>query len=160
MKKITAISSRGTTRGTPLTPHLYTQRHYVVAKGGNTLDCIKKVLRLEDLPQWVARGYGIRMSGKGVAPSLIDNAARQLGFPVGPLQLVDETSIDLGAKIARATRAAMGDDYPDGAVDEVIFWMEDEATKLFRRYVELGGTRRHDIETLLAKRAQFFGAIQ
>ncbi|MDR9393285.1 MAG: 3-hydroxyacyl-CoA dehydrogenase NAD-binding domain-containing protein [Roseovarius sp.] len=69
---------------------------------------------------------GIRMVAEGVAPALIDNAARQLGFPVGPLQLVDETSIDLGAKIARATRAAMGDDYPDDAVDEVIFWMEGE----------------------------------
>jgi 3-hydroxyacyl-CoA dehydrogenase/enoyl-CoA hydratase/3-hydroxybutyryl-CoA epimerase len=69
---------------------------------------------------------GIRMVAEGVAPALIDNAARQLGFPVGPLQLVDETSIDLGAKIARATREAMGDAYPDGAVDEVIFWMEGE----------------------------------
>ncbi|MEO0567327.1 MAG: 3-hydroxyacyl-CoA dehydrogenase NAD-binding domain-containing protein [Pseudomonadota bacterium] len=69
---------------------------------------------------------GIRMVAEGVTPALIDNAARQLGFPVGPLQLVDETSIDLGAKIARATRAAMGDEYPDGAVDEVIFWMEGE----------------------------------
>ena len=69
---------------------------------------------------------GIRMVAEGVAPALIDNAARQLGFPVGPLQLVDETSIDLGAKIARATKAAMGDDYSDEAVDEVIFWMEGE----------------------------------
>ncbi|WP_050664034.1 3-hydroxyacyl-CoA dehydrogenase NAD-binding domain-containing protein, partial [Roseovarius tolerans] len=69
---------------------------------------------------------GIRMVAEGVAPALIDNAARQLGFPVGPLQLVDETSIDLGAKIARATKSAMGDAYPDAAVDEVIFWMEGE----------------------------------
>ncbi|WP_417733624.1 3-hydroxyacyl-CoA dehydrogenase NAD-binding domain-containing protein [Roseovarius sp.] len=69
---------------------------------------------------------GIRMVAEGIAPALIDNAARQLGFPVGPLQLVDETSIDLGAKIARATKAAMGADYPDEAVDEVIFWMEGE----------------------------------
>lgn len=69
---------------------------------------------------------GIRMVAEGVAPALIDNAARQLGFPVGPLQLVDETSIELGARIARATRAAMGADYPDEAVDEVIFWMEGE----------------------------------
>ena len=69
---------------------------------------------------------GIRMVSEGVAPALIDNAARMLGFPVGPLQLVDETSIDLGAKIARATKAAMGNAYPDGAVDEVIFKMEDQ----------------------------------
>ncbi|MGH1464954.1 MAG: 3-hydroxyacyl-CoA dehydrogenase NAD-binding domain-containing protein [Cognatishimia sp.] len=69
---------------------------------------------------------GLRMVGEGVAPALIDNAAQLLGFPVGPLQLVDETSIDLGAKIARATKAAMGEAYPDGAVDEVVFWMEDQ----------------------------------
>ncbi|MFP4406300.1 3-hydroxyacyl-CoA dehydrogenase NAD-binding domain-containing protein [Rhodosalinus sp.] len=68
---------------------------------------------------------GIRMVGEGVAPALIENAARQLGFPVGPLQLVDETSIDLGVKIAKATKAAMGDAYPDDAVDEVVFWMAD-----------------------------------
>ena len=67
---------------------------------------------------------GMRMVQEGVAPALIDNAARMLGFPVGPLQLVDETSIDLGAKIARATKAAMGDAYPDATVDEIIFWME------------------------------------
>ncbi|MEE2945934.1 MAG: 3-hydroxyacyl-CoA dehydrogenase NAD-binding domain-containing protein [Pseudomonadota bacterium] len=69
---------------------------------------------------------GLRMTGEGVAPALIDNAAQLLGFPVGPLQLVDETSVDLGAKIARATKAAMGDAYPDEAVDEVIFFMEGE----------------------------------
>ena len=69
---------------------------------------------------------GMRMVKEGVAPALIDNAARMLGFPVGPLQLVDETSIDLGAKIARATKAAMGNAYPDDEVDEIIFFMEGE----------------------------------
>ncbi len=66
---------------------------------------------------------GIRMVGEGVSPALIDHAAQLLGFPVGPLQLVDETSIDLGVKIAKATKAAMGEAYPDDAVDEVLFWM-------------------------------------
>ncbi|WP_022706597.1 3-hydroxyacyl-CoA dehydrogenase NAD-binding domain-containing protein [Paracoccus zeaxanthinifaciens] len=68
---------------------------------------------------------GIRMVGEGVNPTLIENAAKMMGMPLGPLQLVDETSIDLGVKIAKATRAAMGDAYPDGAVDEVIFAMAD-----------------------------------
>ncbi len=75
---------------------------------------------------------GIRMVAEGVTPALIDNAARQLGFPIGPLQLIDETSIELGAKIARATRAAMGQEYPDEAVDDVIFWMEEQG-RLGRR---------------------------
>jgi len=69
---------------------------------------------------------GIRMVAEGVQPALIENAAKQLGMPLGPLQLVDETSVDLGVKIAKATKAAMGDVYPDGAVDEVLFWMADE----------------------------------
>jgi 3-hydroxyacyl-CoA dehydrogenase/enoyl-CoA hydratase/3-hydroxybutyryl-CoA epimerase len=68
---------------------------------------------------------GLRMVGEGVAPALIENAARQVGMPLGPLQLVDETSIDLGLRIAKATKAAMGDAYPDGAVDSVLFAMAD-----------------------------------
>ncbi|OBY28172.1 3-hydroxyacyl-CoA dehydrogenase NAD-binding domain-containing protein [Leisingera sp. JC1] len=68
---------------------------------------------------------GLRMITEGVSPVLIDNAARQLGFPVGPVQLTDETSIDLGAKIARATKAAMGAAYPESPADDLIFWMEE-----------------------------------
>lgn len=69
---------------------------------------------------------GIRMVGEGVNPTLIENAAKLMGMPLGPLQLVDETSIELGVKIARATRAAMGDAYADGDVDAVIFRLADE----------------------------------
>jgi 3-hydroxyacyl-CoA dehydrogenase / enoyl-CoA hydratase / 3-hydroxybutyryl-CoA epimerase len=69
---------------------------------------------------------GIRMVAEGVEPALIENAAKLVGMPLGPLQLVDETSIDLGVKIARATKAAMGADYPDEAVDHVLFWMADQ----------------------------------
>ena len=69
---------------------------------------------------------GMRLVREGTAPALVDNAARLLGFPVGPLQLVDETSLDLGAKIAKATKAGMGDAYPDDDVDEVVFWMVEQ----------------------------------
>jgi len=69
---------------------------------------------------------GIRMVAEGVEPALIENAAKLVGMPLGPLQLVDETSIDLGVKIAKATRLAMGDAYPDAAVDTVLFAMADQ----------------------------------
>ncbi|MEJ6397270.1 3-hydroxyacyl-CoA dehydrogenase NAD-binding domain-containing protein [Yoonia sp. 208BN28-4] len=69
---------------------------------------------------------GIRMVREGVEPALIENAAKLVGMPLGPLQLTDETSIDLGVKIAKATKAAMGADYPNDEVDEVLFWMFDE----------------------------------
>jgi 3-hydroxyacyl-CoA dehydrogenase / enoyl-CoA hydratase / 3-hydroxybutyryl-CoA epimerase len=63
---------------------------------------------------------GVRMVAEGVTPALIENAAKQLGFPLGPLQLVDETSIDLGVKIARATKAALGEAYPESPSDDVL----------------------------------------
>ena len=69
---------------------------------------------------------GIRMVGEGVVPALVEHAAQMAGMPVGPLQLVDETSIDLGVKIAKATRAAMGTAYPDDAVDAVLFALADQ----------------------------------
>ena len=69
---------------------------------------------------------GIRMVGEGVNPTLIENAAKLMGMPLGPLQLVDETSIDLGVKIAKATKAAMGNAYTDGDVDEVVFRLADQ----------------------------------
>jgi 3-hydroxyacyl-CoA dehydrogenase/enoyl-CoA hydratase/3-hydroxybutyryl-CoA epimerase len=69
---------------------------------------------------------GIRMVAEGVEPALVENAAKLVGMPLGPLQLVDETSIDLGVKIAKATKLAMGADYPDEAVDKVLFWMADQ----------------------------------
>ena len=68
---------------------------------------------------------GIRMVGEGISPALIENAAKMVGLPLGPLQLVDETSLDLGVKIGKATKAAMGDAYPDDAVDAVVLPMVD-----------------------------------
>lgn len=68
---------------------------------------------------------GVRMVAEGVAPALIENAAKRLGMPLGPLQLVDETAIDLGVKIAKATKAAMGDAYPDSPADGVLFALAD-----------------------------------
>ncbi|MGC8203559.1 3-hydroxyacyl-CoA dehydrogenase NAD-binding domain-containing protein [Aliiroseovarius sp. PTFE2010] len=71
---------------------------------------------------------GARMVTEGVEPALVENAAKMLGMPLGPLQLTDETSIDLGVKIAKATKAAMGNAYPADAkpVDDLLFWMHDQ----------------------------------
>ena len=71
---------------------------------------------------------GARMVAEGVEPALVDNAARLLGMPVGPLQLIDETSIDLGVKIAKATKAALGDKYPadNKPVDDLMFALYDQ----------------------------------
>ena len=77
---------------------------------------------------------GVMMVGEGVEPALVENAAKQMGMPLGPLQLNDETSIDLGVKIAKATKAAMGDAYPASAeaADKVLFTLF-EAGRLGRK---------------------------
>lgn len=54
---------------------------------------------------------GMAMLGEGVAPALIENAARFAGMPVGPLAVTDEVSLDLPLKIARQTEAELGDAY-------------------------------------------------
>jgi len=48
------------------------------------------------------------MLSEGVPPAMIENVARMAGMPVGPLALNDETALDLGLKIVRATEAEEG----------------------------------------------------
>ena len=62
----------------------------------------------------------LRLVGEGVAPALVEDSCRRLGMPVGGLQLMDETSIDLGVKIAEASKAALGADYPHDEADAVL----------------------------------------
>jgi 3-hydroxyacyl-CoA dehydrogenase / enoyl-CoA hydratase / 3-hydroxybutyryl-CoA epimerase len=51
---------------------------------------------------------GMKMLEDGVAPALIENAARAAGFPVGPLALTDEVTIELPWKIVKEAEAALG----------------------------------------------------
>jgi 3-hydroxyacyl-CoA dehydrogenase/enoyl-CoA hydratase/3-hydroxybutyryl-CoA epimerase len=44
------------------------------------------------------------MLEEGVSPQAIDRAMRDFGFPVGPITLLDEVGIDVGAKINKVLR--------------------------------------------------------
>ena len=66
---------------------------------------------------------GVKMVSEGIEPALIENGAKLLGMPVGPLQLIDETSIDLANQIAIATKAALGKGYQEEASDEIVTFM-------------------------------------
>ena len=59
------------------------------------------------------------MLTEGVSPALIENAARHAGYPVGPLAVQDETSIELGYKIHLQTMEDMGDAYKPASGWEV-----------------------------------------
>jgi 3-hydroxyacyl-CoA dehydrogenase / enoyl-CoA hydratase / 3-hydroxybutyryl-CoA epimerase len=57
------------------------------------------------------------MLSEGLPAALIEGAGKLAGMPVGPLSLADETAIDLGWKIHKATEADLGDAYkPSAAV--------------------------------------------
>jgi len=63
---------------------------------------------------------GLAMLGEGVAPALIENVARQMGMPVGPLAVNDEVGLDLSYKVGQQTRKDLGDAYKPGAGEAVI----------------------------------------
>ncbi|MEO0576377.1 MAG: 3-hydroxyacyl-CoA dehydrogenase NAD-binding domain-containing protein [Pseudomonadota bacterium] len=54
---------------------------------------------------------GITMLSEGINPALIENVAKQAGMAVGPLAVTDEVTQELGYHVAKATKAALGDDF-------------------------------------------------
>ncbi|RYD56924.1 MAG: 3-hydroxyacyl-CoA dehydrogenase [Sphingomonadales bacterium] len=68
---------------------------------------------------------GGAMLAEGVPPAVIENAARQIGMPVGPLALQDEVSFDLPLKIIDQAAAEV-EGYTPPAGSEVLRRMRDE----------------------------------
>lgn len=63
---------------------------------------------------------GITMVAEGINPALIENAARHLGYPVGPLSISDEVGLDLAYKGAQQAHADLGDDFKAGSSVPII----------------------------------------
>ena len=68
---------------------------------------------------------GLALLGEGVAPALIENIGRHMGMPVGPLAVNDEVGLDLSLKVAKATKADLGDAYKPSASEGVIETMNE-----------------------------------
>ncbi len=67
---------------------------------------------------------------EGVKAALIENAAKSLGMPVGPLALCDETSQELGLRIAKATAKETGQDPTNEPVYQLLLkFVEDLGRK-------------------------------
>ena len=66
---------------------------------------------------------------EGVPAAMIENTARMAGMPVGPLSLNDETALDRGPKIVRATEAYVG---PQGSNPQQKQLLESMVEKLQR----------------------------
>jgi 3-hydroxyacyl-CoA dehydrogenase/enoyl-CoA hydratase/3-hydroxybutyryl-CoA epimerase len=79
-------------------------------------------------------GEGISMLAEGIAPALIENAARMAGMPVGPLAVTDEVTLELAYKIGKETAAALGVDYPNDQASEVVQKMVEELDRKGKRF--------------------------
>ena len=78
----------------------------------------------------------ILMVSEGVGAPLIENAAKALGMPVGPLALTDETSLELGLRLVNSARELAGDKYEPVGVEDLL---ETMVLKLERKGRKSGG---------------------
>jgi 3-hydroxyacyl-CoA dehydrogenase/enoyl-CoA hydratase/3-hydroxybutyryl-CoA epimerase len=76
---------------------------------------------------------GAAMLGEGVPPAVIENAAKAVGMPVGPLALLDEVTLDLPLKIVGQAVAEEGDKYTPPAGVAVMRRMKDEIGRSSRK---------------------------
>ena len=70
---------------------------------------------------------------EGIPAAMIENAARMAGMPVGPLSLNDETALDLGLKIVRATEADLGAGTVDAGQKKLLEDMVEKNGRLGRK---------------------------
>jgi 3-hydroxyacyl-CoA dehydrogenase/enoyl-CoA hydratase/3-hydroxybutyryl-CoA epimerase len=76
---------------------------------------------------------GAAMVAEGIPPAAIENAAKQAGFPVGPLALLDEVSLDLPLKIIDQAVAEEGSAYIRPAGAPVLRRLRDELGRAGRK---------------------------
>ncbi len=68
---------------------------------------------------------GLALLSEGVGPALIENVGRHMGMPVGPLAVNDEVGLDLSLKVAKQTKADLGEAYKPSPSEGVIVTMNE-----------------------------------
>ena len=90
---------------------------------------------------------GLALLSEGVGPALIENVGKHMGMPVGPLAVNDEVGLDLSLKVAKQTKADLGDAYKSSPSEGVIATMNElgrlgrKNGKGFYVYPEDGGKK-------------------
>jgi 3-hydroxyacyl-CoA dehydrogenase/enoyl-CoA hydratase/3-hydroxybutyryl-CoA epimerase len=77
---------------------------------------------------------GMAMLQEGVNPALIENAAKRIGMPVGPLAVADEVTIDLQWKVIKQTEADLGRRFVKPVAYEVVQKFVEELNRPGRRF--------------------------
>ncbi|HEU5334109.1 MAG TPA: 3-hydroxyacyl-CoA dehydrogenase NAD-binding domain-containing protein [Actinocrinis sp.] len=93
---------------------------------------------------------GVRLLLEGVHPAVVENVARRAGFPVGPLAVHDEVSLELSLKVRDQTVADLAEDpaaaggRPAAAADDPVFAVLDEFVHELGRPGKAGGAGFYD----------------
>lgn len=74
------------------------------------------------------------MVTEGISMALIENCASNLGLPIGPLAVSDETTLKLGYDIMTSTREEMGADYVPSGTEEFMDNMVNKWDRAGRRF--------------------------
>ena len=76
---------------------------------------------------------GIAMVGEGISPALIENGGKLAGFPLGPLALADEVSLQLMYNTRRQRHCDLGVDYVLKPAEKVLGRFVEEFARLGRK---------------------------
>ena len=74
------------------------------------------------------------MVTEGVSMALIENAAAAMGMPIGPLAVVDETTLQLGYDVMQSTKEELGDEYKPTGIEDFFELMVKEIDRRGRRF--------------------------
>lgn len=96
-----------------------------------------------------------KMLIEGVPAAMVENAAKAVGMPVGPLALTDETAVDLAQKIMHQTVRDLGEKAVDPEQMKLIDTMVDKHGRLGRK----NGKGFYDYPTKPAKKKLWPGLV-
>ncbi|MEO1046632.1 MAG: 3-hydroxyacyl-CoA dehydrogenase NAD-binding domain-containing protein [Pseudomonadota bacterium] len=79
-------------------------------------------------------GEAMLMVTEGVSMALIENAALHMGMPIGPLAVVDETTLQLGYDVMQSTKEELGDAYKPSGTEGLFELMVKQIDRRGRRF--------------------------
>lgn len=83
-------------------------------------------------PPYIAEAIMMIMEGTSMA--LIENSALNMGLPIGPLGVQDETTLKLGYDVMQSTKEELGDDYRPNGTEEFYELMVQKLGRSGRRF--------------------------
>ena len=83
-------------------------------------------------PPYIAEA--ILMIMEGTSTALIENSALNMGLPIGPLAVQDETTLKLGYDVIQSTKKELGDAYKPSGTEEFYELMVNELGRSGRRF--------------------------